>query len=200
MFKHWLLIAVISSFIACGGITKYEKEVLDFRALKNEQFRNASNSPLSKEQIAVFKGLTYFKPAKKFRFEAKFHKAKLPVYVNLFGEEKSQQIHQLKGKVLFEINGNRHSLNTYSSISKGKHQLFIPFRDLTNNDITYGGGRYVDAQLVNDSVCILDFNYSYNPYCVYNEKYSCALVPIENSIQDSILAGEMYILKNETAH
>jgi uncharacterized protein (DUF1684 family) len=39
-----------------------------------------------------------------------------------------------------------------------------------------------------DSV-LLDFNLSYNPYCAYNEKYSCPLVPIVNDLKVEVNAG-----------
>jgi uncharacterized protein (DUF1684 family) len=37
---------------------------------------------------------------------------------------------------------------------------------------------------------IIDFNYAYNPYCAYNEKYSCPIPPIENHLKIAISAGE----------
>jgi hypothetical protein len=36
---------------------------------------------------------------------------------------------------------------------------------------------------------IVDFNKSYNPYCVYNHKYSCPIPPKENFIEFKIQAG-----------
>jgi hypothetical protein len=36
----------------------------------------------------------------------------------------------------------------------------------------------------------LDFNKAYNPYCAYNETYSCPLPPAENLLDVAIRAGE----------
>ncbi|MDA9028849.1 DUF1684 domain-containing protein, partial [Flavobacteriaceae bacterium] len=36
---------------------------------------------------------------------------------------------------------------------------------------------------------MIDFNSSYNPYCAYNEKYSCPIVPRENYVPLEIKAG-----------
>ena len=36
---------------------------------------------------------------------------------------------------------------------------------------------------------ILNFNLAYNPYCAYNYKYSCPIVPLENDLPIAILAG-----------
>jgi uncharacterized protein (DUF1684 family) len=32
----------------------------------------------------------------------------------------------------------------------------------------------------------VDFNLAYNPYCAYNYKYSCPLVPLENDLDVAI--------------
>ena len=37
---------------------------------------------------------------------------------------------------------------------------------------------------------LVDFNYAYNPYCAYNDLYSCPLTPWENRLKVSINAGE----------
>jgi len=37
---------------------------------------------------------------------------------------------------------------------------------------------------------ILDFNQSYNPWCVYREACTCPSVPAENWLEVPILAGE----------
>ena len=41
-----------------------------------------------------------------------------------------------------------------------------------------------------DGKIVVDFNCAYNPYCAYNEKWSCPLTPFENCIQVPIKAGE----------
>ena len=33
-------------------------------------------------------------------------------------------------------------------------------------------------------------NLAYNPYCAYNERWSCPLTPAENHLKVAILAGE----------
>jgi hypothetical protein len=41
----------------------------------------------------------------------------------------------------------------------------------------------------------IDFNYAYNPYCAYNEDYSCPLPPRENWLKVAIRAGEKAFLQ-----
>ena len=57
---------------------------------------------------------------------------------------------------------------------------------------SYGAGRYLDLQEQSQDVrdYIVDFNTAYNPYCAYNDAYSCPLVPEENHLPVAILAGE----------
>jgi uncharacterized protein (DUF1684 family) len=79
--------------------------------------------------------------------------------------------------------------------------LFLPFRDGTSGRESYGGGRYLTdtikgthgrgvAVLSNGRVR-LDFNYAYNPSCVYDPRWACPLAPPENRLSASVRAGEL---------
>jgi uncharacterized protein (DUF1684 family) len=37
----------------------------------------------------------------------------------------------------------------------------------------------------------VDFNLAYNPYCAYNDRFSCPLTPFENRLSAAVRAGEM---------
>jgi uncharacterized protein (DUF1684 family) len=74
--------------------------------------------------------------------------------------------------------------------------IFIPFRDGSNGDATYGGGRYLldtvkGADLGHESDrIILDFNYAYHPSCVHSYRWSCPLAPPANQLELVVEAGE----------
>ncbi|HSH02278.1 MAG TPA: DUF1684 domain-containing protein, partial [Anaerolineae bacterium] len=73
--------------------------------------------------------------------------------------------------------------------------FFLPFRDATSGSETYGAGRYLDnhrpgLRPLNDDQIEIDFNHCYNPYCAYNDNYSCPLPPKENWLTIPIHAGE----------
>jgi uncharacterized protein (DUF1684 family) len=74
--------------------------------------------------------------------------------------------------------------------------LFLPFMDATNGDTTYGGGRYMidgikGADLgMQGNRLILDFNFAYNPSCVYDEKWVCPLPAEQNRLPFRVEAGE----------
>jgi uncharacterized protein (DUF1684 family) len=56
---------------------------------------------------------------------------------------------------------------------------------------TYGAGRYLDIKKTPGATSItLDFNEAYNPYCAYNDSFSCPFPPKENILHVAILAGE----------
>lgn len=75
--------------------------------------------------------------------------------------------------------------------------LFVPFRDGTSGNGTYGGGRYLldtvkgaDLGSTADGRLILDFNFAYHPSCHYDPRWSCPLAPRENWLAARIEAGE----------
>ncbi|HYN70447.1 MAG TPA: DUF1684 domain-containing protein [Candidatus Eisenbacteria bacterium] len=76
--------------------------------------------------------------------------------------------------------------------------LFLPFRDATNGDQTYGAGRYLldaakSADLGGDAerrTLILDFNFSFHPSCAFDPRWSCPLSPPENRLDLPVEAGE----------
>lgn len=73
-----------------------------------------------------------------------------------------------------------------------KDYLFLPFKDATNSDETYGGGRYIDLKTgdIQDGKVTIDFNKCYNPWCAYSDGYNCPIPPIENHFDFEIKAGE----------
>ena len=96
------------------------------------------------------------------------------------------------GQAQFKIGNQPQQLGIYLKADGRDSTLFIPFTDRTNGHETYGGGRYLDAPLpeANAPEITLDFNRAYNPYCAYNNAYSCPVPPAENRLQVAIPAGE----------
>jgi uncharacterized protein (DUF1684 family) len=157
-----------------------------FRAQKDEFFEYDPHSPLTHEQKHTFKGLKYFPVSNDLRFE---------VEIDKFGEQKTMQMqtstgdlqtYTRYGNVNFSVDGEPASLTVYAS----GHGYFIPFVDSLAGSETYGAGRYLDPQVTEDNKLVLDFNFAYNPYCAYNELYSCPLPPAENRLSVAIKAGE----------
>jgi uncharacterized protein len=75
--------------------------------------------------------------------------------------------------------------------------LFLPFRDATCGDTTYGGGRCLldtvkgaDLGVDGDGALNLDFNFAYHPSCHYAPTWSCPLAPPANWLDVPIPVGE----------
>jgi hypothetical protein len=108
-----------------------------------------------------------------------------------------QKLFREYGTLAFVLNGEKLMLHAYQSVDmvSGKTNdtyLFVPFRDRTNYEDTYGGGRYIDlspADIANGQITI-DFNKAYNPYCAYSEGFNCPIPPDENTLPVEIAAGE----------
>ena len=71
--------------------------------------------------------------------------------------------------------------------------VFVPVRDATSGQSTYGGGRYVldtvkGADLGGE--LIVDLNFSYSPSCAFDPRWSCPLAPLGNRLEVAVEAGE----------
>jgi uncharacterized protein (DUF1684 family) len=75
--------------------------------------------------------------------------------------------------------------------------LFLPFRDATSGQQTYGGGRYLldtvkgaDLGSTPDGALVCDFNFAYHPSCHYDAAWSCPLPPPDSWLDAPVQAGE----------
>jgi len=76
------------------------------------------------------------------------------------------------------------------TIFTNQNGYFLPFVDALAGKETYPAGRYVEPEPLANSKFLIDFNLAYNPYCAYNENWSCPLTPFENRLKVAIAAGE----------
>ena len=165
-----------------------------FRKEKDHFFKTAPNSPLEEFDKLRFRGLRYFPIDLRYRFEGKIERYIInindPKYYAIFPTNKGPRKRYIRyGKFRFTLEGKEYSLELYKSI--GSDMIFIPFYDKTNGKETYEGGRYLDAEVLMPGYrIVVDFNYAYNPNCVYNEKYVCVLPLEENRLKIEIRAGE----------
>ena len=74
--------------------------------------------------------------------------------------------------------------------------LFLPLRDGTGGDSSYGGGRYLldtakgaDLGGSQDRL-VIDLNFLYHPSCRYAPEWQCPLAPSGNVISAEVRAGE----------
>ncbi len=163
---------------------------------RNRLFQVHSQSPLDAAQKASFSRLRYFP----FQADLKVLADLQPLAdesileTNLAGDG----VFRIKraGRLSFLLRGQSLNLVVYWILGYGGG-LFLPFRDLTNGDTTYGGGRYLLDTIKGADLgtqagrLVLDFNYAYNPSCAYHPRWECPLAQPENWLPVEIPAGEM---------
>ncbi|HLN53358.1 MAG TPA: DUF1684 domain-containing protein [Lentimicrobium sp.] len=174
----------------------YVSEIEKERIEKNQEFINPDESPLPAEEIKDFKGLNYYKPSSRFRITARLERFSTPDTIKMKTTTERLPLYIVFGRAIFSIGSLTDTLTIFRNVglmTKEGYEdyLFVPFRDETSGEGSYGGGRYIDARIPQDDHIVLDFNRAYNPYCVYNKKkYSCPIPPQENFIDARIKAGE----------
>lgn len=91
--------------------------------------------------------------------------------------------------LVFEAGGERLSLDVIGVPEHGRYMLV--FADATSGGETYGGGRYlwVDGPDGEGRV-VVDFNYAFNPPCVWTAYATCPLPTRENRLPVRVEAGE----------
>jgi uncharacterized protein (DUF1684 family) len=173
----------------------------EFRRRRDRLFAEHPASALTAEQRRGFEGLPYFPhdPAARLRRELRDARDDGELEIDSGGED---------GVVRYSRVGRLETpwgeLTLFWTEGYGGN-LFLPFRDATAPDETYGAGRYLTdaikgtfrgglepAPLGDGALTVtLDFNYAYNPSCAYNSRWACPLAPPENRLEQPIRAGEL---------
>lgn len=161
-------------------------ELDDFRAEKDDFFKTHPHSPLTLEQKREFKGLSYFPENPSLRLDVEVEVFPERAVIEMQTSTGDVQRYQRFGRFKFAVEGQAAALTIYAS----GHGYFLPFVDSLANTETYGAGRYLEPEPLGGSRFRVDFNYAYNPFCAYNENFSCPLTPFENRLKVPIRAGE----------
>lgn len=169
------------------GKTEHQKE-------QNAFFKDASTSPLIDKDRENFEGLEFFKYDSTFLVVADLKRTPDTEFFNMKTTTDRVSRERIYGVLTFKISEETFNLNIYQGEENMETEgfedyLFLPFLDATNGESTYGGGRYIDMKIPDGDSIEIDFNSAYNPYCVYNEKYSCPIVPRVNYLPIQINAG-----------
>ena len=181
-------------FMGCHSQKKTIKSQSKFQEEQNNFFKDASKSPLKSKDLKAFEGLDFFPIDSMFVVKAQLKRTPNAPYFEMKTTTNRVTRERIFGVLSFTINGQLLKLKVYQSepnvdSDSDSDYLFLPFLDATNGETTYGGGRYIDLSIPATDVLMIDFNKAYNPYCAYNEKYSCPIVPIENYLALEITAG-----------
>jgi hypothetical protein len=174
--------------------SKVIKEIKLHQLEQNILFQTKGKSPLKEVERKYFKDLPFFDIDLSFRVEATLTKTPSTSFFQMKTTTDRLSDERVYAVLSFVLKGKEYHLNVYQGkqlmMQKGyEDYLFLPFLDDTNSETTYGGGRYLDLRIPNGNKIIVDFNKAYNPYCYYNSRYSCPIVPSENYVPLKITAG-----------
>jgi uncharacterized protein (DUF1684 family) len=166
----------------------------EFRANKDEFFRDAPDSPLTAHQKRIFSGLRYYPEDPALALELPVEAFPEHELVAMRTSTGGEAVYERWALVRFTVDGAEAALTLYREPGSG--HIFLPFQDVNAGTETYGAGRYLEVLPLDDGDggdggrVLLDFNYAYNPYCAYNEMWSCPIPPAENRLRVAIRAGE----------
>jgi hypothetical protein len=155
------------------------------RAEKDYYFRRDPYGPIADRHN--FAGLNYYPSNLAYRFTLPLRRQE-PAPLTFQTSTGDERIYYKIGVVEFEVEGQPARLAIYQS--EEHDELFLPFRDATSGQETYGAGRYLEPELLPGGEVLVDFNLAYNPYCAYSDAFSCPLPPLENWLKVPIRAGE----------
>tara|TARA_B100001173_G_scaffold293797_1_gene287185 strand:- start:643 stop:1245 length:603 start_codon:yes stop_codon:yes gene_type:complete len=199
--RIFLFIVIIFSF-SCREEKRYQDvNLTEYQRQVNNYFKDASVSPLKPKDLKNFQGLDFFEFDSIYVVKAKIEETKESLPFKMKTTTDIPADVRKYADLFFQITDKEFELSVYENLEyegvEGyENYLFLPFLDETNENETYGGGRYLDLFLNGTDSIIIDFNKAYNPKCVYDQNFSCPIVPRKNFLNTRIEAGVKNFIKN----
>lgn len=171
-----LLILLMLAMLPAQALAQvsFAEQIAQHREHYKKEFLTTSTSPL--KSVEDLSHLRFYAPDSTYRVEATVHltpKAEpfdMPTYS---GKTKA---HVSYAVLSFTLRGKPQQLTVYRSLDLARmpgyrDYLFLPFKDATSGQATYGGGRYLDLRTgdIQNGRLMLDFNKAYNPYCAFSD-------------------------------
>jgi len=195
------LLLVITLTLVLTGCQDDKKPIMGdtpFQRKMNADFKDATTTPLKATDLKDFEGLEFFDFDETFKVDAVLKRTPDSEWFQMKTTTDRLSKERVFGIVTFTLKNQEYQLKVYQGEENMntpgfEDYLFLPFLDLSNGETTYSGGRYIDLSIPEGNRMEIDFNKAYNPLCVYNEKYSCPIVPRENFLEVKVEAGvKMY--------
>jgi hypothetical protein len=165
-----------------------------WRRGRDELMREHPESPLAPGDDLRVTGVPYWPYDPRLRFALQLRPAEEPATLTLqTGGADTTRLRRIGHVVLPEPLDATLDVWWMDQYAGG---LFVPLRDGTAGEDSYGGGRYLldtakGADLgLDDGRLVLDFNFLYHPSCRYNADWQCPLAPAGNTIAAPVRAGE----------
>lgn len=205
MKKFLILLILTIPFITFAQTKRaYKKEVKKFRKHYKKEFLEEARSPFYDDKKGM-KNMRFYKANRKYKLSASFQRTAEASSFKMATYSGKTKDFILYGIATVNLDGQKVDVHIYQNLrlremDEYKDHLFIPFHDLTNDETTYGGGRYIDLKMsdIKKDKVIIDFNRCYNPWCAFSEGYNCPIPPKENHFEVRIEAGEkMFVGKKK---
>ncbi len=158
-----------------------------FRTEKDDFYRTSPHSPLNADQKRSFHGLRYFPENTDVDLEVELEEFPIKQEIEMQTTTGDVQTYERFGRFRLTVDGQEAWMTVY----RNESGYFLPFVDSQAGEQTYGAGRYLEPVELGGTRFRIDFNLAYNPYCAYNELWSCPITPAENRVKVPIRAGEM---------
>ena len=133
-----------------------------------------------------FPGIPYFPIDPSWRIEAQWQAYTTPHTLRIANVVGTENDEPVPGQAVFERGGQRYTLTPMEEDGR----LFFVFSDRTAGKLTYGGARFLYADMPKDGKVTLDFNLAENPPCAITPHVVCPLAPPENRMKLEVTAGE----------
>lgn len=191
-----LLCGLLSIGLCVAQASDYERSIIAFQDSMNNYEKNPETTQILEEEFADFHSLEFFDIDQKYCVKANFQKLDSTRTFRLtYSNDPDVPEFTTFGVLDFDIDGFHFHLFVYQNsawkdLPHYNHILFLPFKDWTNGNESYGGGRFLDIRFYDDEdFVIIDFNKSYNPPCAYNYYMACPLIPDSNHLECEIPVG-----------
>jgi uncharacterized protein (DUF1684 family) len=185
------LLAACNSGPSAPDDSQYIEQLSKARAVKDQAFREAPDSPVPADKRAKILPLAYYPIDPSFAVPAVLRLSEERPVFNMLTSSGEPRRMQLVGTLEFTLRGEMRSLGAF--VPDGTEQitnLFVPFADQTTGKETYAAGRYLDIDPTTTGYYTIDFNRAYNPYCAYSPTFECPFPPSSNRLTTDVRAGE----------
>lgn len=166
-----------------------------WRDARDELFATHPSSPLPAPRRASFTGLPVFPYDPDLRLGALDVHGAEPLTLQIGHSSGGTTPARRIGTIALPLGDVAHPVSVFWLEVYGGG-VFVPFRDATNGDATYGGGRYLldtvkSADLGGRGGQLeIDLNFAYHPSCVHDPTWSCPLAPLDQRLVVGVEGGE----------
>ncbi|MEN8817783.1 MAG: DUF1684 domain-containing protein [Nonlabens sp.] len=192
MNNLWTLLFLCHTLILFAQ--DYEQESVEYRKKLSQEYKSGENNVLTEREKKNFGYLNFYEFDPEFVVEATFEPLGNTEELKLETSTTRIASYVKYGYLFFTLKGKKCKLLVLSSPDlkddpEYYNYLSVYFTDETNSKGSYDIGRYMELRSPLSEKVILNFNNTYNPYCAYSKRFSCAVPPKENHLPLSVKAG-----------